>query len=127
MLVFFVGLGSCEVSFFEGSGGDFVMVGENNLDESSVFCGNGFCDEGESCGDCVRDCGSCFDGGGYVRFVRDSSVDEVNEVSSSFQDSNSFSYDFDSSGIFVNGAGLVSSIVLVLGGAGVYFVWRSEG
>lgn len=52
-----------DVTFFEGAEDDFIMVGDTNFDDSSVYCGNAVCDVGEDCESCVRDCGVCEDSG----------------------------------------------------------------
>lgn len=67
MVAMSLSFASGETTFFEGDGEEFfIMDGENNVDASSVYCGNTICDVGESCDNCMRDCGSCSGGSGRV-------------------------------------------------------------
>jgi len=77
-LLFGINFVLAETTFFEGNyNEDFIMVGENNVDSSSVYCGNAICDEGESCSSCKVDCGVCVGGSSGGGIVPDKGEDSI--------------------------------------------------
>jgi len=91
LMILFIGLSFginfvlAEITFFEGNyNEDFIMIGKNNVDGSSVYCGNAICDSGETCSSCKVDCGVCSGGsfeGGSGLVVRDDGFEEEENFS----------------------------------------------
>lgn len=115
-----------ETTFFEADEDSFIMVGENIIDNSSVYCGNAICDSGEDCESCMNDCGVCpevYSGGSGARRVVSSGsngsvdIDDINYIDERV-------YFYDNKAILI---GRIASIIIVsIGVFWLFCLWRKK-
>lgn len=118
-----VSLVSADITFFEGDEGSFIVSGGNNVDATSVYCGNAICDSGEDCGNCMSDCGSC-GGSTGIRTFPVEVVDDVREVEVEYPFVDVIEFrDYS----LVLGAGMTMTIVFVNAAVlGLLLVWGGK-
>lgn len=89
MMMMIFPLTAADITFFEGELEEgFLMIGQSNEDNTSIYCGNAICDKDETCKICKVDCGSCSFLTGMV--IEESpnkqkSNEEINEIQETLQ------------------------------------------